>query len=159
MSHNSRPHRLKVCLLSPHPLVRSEFERVLPEAAFQISFRPLAQSSPSEVKQMAIPKAPVYVIDGQASPHVLHALMETILERYPKARVLVLASKHSDAGTFDLLKLGVKGLLAYGQAEKQWQDALPLVAAGGYGCRGRCFRVSWNRLSRRVSPECPATRL
>ncbi|HLW80826.1 MAG TPA: response regulator transcription factor [Candidatus Acidoferrales bacterium] len=132
MSHNSRPHRLKVCLLSPHPLVRSEFERVLPEAAFQISFRPLAQSSPSEVKQMAIPKAPVYVIDGQASPHVLHALMETILERYPKARVLVLASKHSDAGTFDLLKLGVKGLLAYGQAEKQWQDALPLVAAGGY---------------------------
>jgi DNA-binding NarL/FixJ family response regulator len=132
MSQNSHPHRLKVCLLSPHPLVRSEFERVLPEGAFQISFRPLASSSPSEVKQMAIPKTPVYVIDGQASTQIIRALMETILERYPKARVLILESKHSDAGTFEFLKLGVKGLLAYGQAEKQWQDALPLVAAGGY---------------------------
>lgn len=132
MSSNSRPHRLKVCLLSPHPLVRSEFERVLPENAFQISFRQLVSSSPAEIKQMAVPKAPVYVIDGQSSTQVVHALIEAILERNPKARVLVLASKHSDAGTFEFLRLGVKGLLAYGQAAKQWQDALPLVAAGGY---------------------------
>jgi len=132
MSHNSRPHRLKVCLLSPHPLVRSEFERVLPEGAFQITFRPLTSSSPSEIKQMAIPKAPVYVIDGQSSTQLIHTLIETILEKYPKARVLVLASKHTDGNTFEFLRLGVKGLLAYGQAAKQWQDALPLVAAGGY---------------------------
>lgn len=132
MSRNSRPHRLKVCLLSPHPLVRSEFERVLPDDAFQISFRPLTSSSPSEVKQMAVPKAPVYVIDGQAATPIIHALIEGILERHAKARVLILASKHTDTGTFEFLKLGVKGLLAYGQAEKQWQDALPLVAAGGY---------------------------
>lgn len=132
MSSSSRPHRLKVCLLSPHPLVRSEFERVLPEKAFQISFRQLTSSSPSEIKQMAIPKSPVYVIDGQASTQVVHALIESILEKHPKARVLVLASKHSDSGTFEFLRLGVKGLLAYGQATKQWQDALPLVAAGGY---------------------------
>lgn len=133
MSRNAtRTHRLKVCLLSPHPLVRSEFERVLPENSFQISFRPLTSSSPSEVKQMNIPKSPVYVVDGQAPAQVVHALVEGILERNSKARVLILASKHSDDGTFELLKLGVKGLLAYGQAEKQWQDALPLVAAGGY---------------------------
>lgn len=132
MPQNSRPHRLKVCLLSPHPLVRSEFERVLPDAGFQISFRALPSSSPSEVKQVPIPKAPVYVIDGQAPTQIVHALIEGILERYPKARVLILASKHSDTGTFEFLKLGVKGLLAYGQAEKQWADALPLVAAGGY---------------------------
>lgn len=132
MSRNSRPHRLKVCLLSPHPLVRSEFERVLPENSFQISFRQLTSSSPSEIKQMPIPKSPIYVIDGQASTQVIHALIESILERYAKARVLVLASKHNDTSTFEFLRLGVKGLLAYGQATKQWQDALPLVAAGGY---------------------------
>jgi DNA-binding NarL/FixJ family response regulator len=132
MSRNSRPHRLKVCLLSPHPLVRSEFERVLPEAGFQISFRQLTSSVPSEIKQMSIPKSPVYVIDGQASTQLTQALIEIILERYPKARVLILAAKHSDAGTFEFLRLGVKGLLAYGTATKQWQDALPLVAAGGY---------------------------
>ncbi|MGC1291585.1 MAG: response regulator transcription factor [Candidatus Acidiferrales bacterium] len=132
MSRNSRPHRLKVCLLSPHPLVRSEFERVLPENAFQISFRQLTSSVPSEIKQLAIPRSPVYVIDGQASTQVIHALIESILESNAKARVLVLASKHNDASTFEFLRLGVKGLLAYGQATKQWQDALPLVAAGGY---------------------------
>lgn len=132
MSQNSRPHRLKVCLLSPHPLVRTEFERVLPDGAFQISYRSLPSSSPSEVKEMAVPRAPVYVIDGQASMQVIHALIEGILARYPKARVLVLVSKHTDTDTFELLRLGVKGLLDYGQASKQWQDALPLVAAGGY---------------------------
>jgi DNA-binding NarL/FixJ family response regulator len=132
MSRNSRPHRLKVCLLSPHPLVRSEFERVLPENAFQISFRQLNSSAPSEIKQLPIPKSPVYVIDGQASTPVIHALIEGILESNAKARVLVLASKHNDDSTFEFLRLGVKGLLAYGQATKQWQDALPLVAAGGY---------------------------
>jgi DNA-binding NarL/FixJ family response regulator len=132
MSRNSRPHRLKVCLLSPHPLVRSEFERVLPESSFQISFRQLTSSSPSDIKQLAIPKSPIYVIDGQASTQVVHALIEGILERYAKGRVLVLASKHNDTSTFEFLRLGVKGLLAYGQATKQWQDALPLVAAGGY---------------------------
>lgn len=132
MSTNSRPHRLKVCLLSPHPLVRSEFERVLPDSGFQISFRQLTSSSPAEIKQMAIPKSPIYVVDGQAPAQCVHALIEGILERYVKARVLVLASKHNDASTFEFLRLGVKGLLAYGQATKQWQDALPLVAAGGY---------------------------
>jgi DNA-binding NarL/FixJ family response regulator len=132
MSRNSRPHRLKVCLLSPHPLVRSEFERVLPEVGFQISFRQMTSSVPSEIKQMSIPKSPVYVIDGQASTQLTHALIEVILERYPKARVLILAAKHNDAGTFEFLRLGVKGLLNYGTATKQWQDALPLVAAGGY---------------------------
>jgi DNA-binding NarL/FixJ family response regulator len=132
MSRNSRPHRLKVCLLSPHPLVRSEFERLLPENAFQISFRQLTSSLPSEIKQIPIPKSPVYVIDGQASTQVIHALIESILESNAKARVLVLASKHNDASAFEFLRLGVKGLLAYGQAAKQWQDALPLVAAGGY---------------------------
>lgn len=132
MPQSSRLHRLKVCLLSPHPLVRSEFERVLPDGGFQIAFRPLPSSAPSEVKQMPIPKAPVYVIDGQASAQTVHALIEGILERYPKARMLVLASKHTDEDTFEFLKLGVKGLLAYGTAEKQWPDALPLVAAGGY---------------------------
>lgn len=132
MSTNSRPHRLKVCLLSPHPLVRSEFERVLPDGSFQISFRQLTSSSPAEIKQMAIPKSPIYVVDGQAPVQCVHALIEGILERYAKGRVLVLASKHNDASTFEFLRLGVKGLLAYGQATKQWQDALPLVAAGGY---------------------------
>lgn len=132
MPSNSRSHRLKVCLLSPHPLVRSEFERVLPENGFQISFRQLTSSSAAEIKQMAVPKSPVYVIDGQASTQVVHALIEGILERHPKARVLILASKHNDSGTFEFLRLGVKGLLAYGQSTKQWQDALPLVAAGGY---------------------------
>jgi DNA-binding NarL/FixJ family response regulator len=132
MSENSRGHRLKVCLLSPHPLVRSEFERLLPEKQFQFSFKALTVSAPAEIQSMPIPRAAVYVVDAQAPQALIHALIENILDRNPKARVLVLAAKHTDTGAFDFLRLGVKGLLTYTQAEEQWPRALPLVAAGGY---------------------------
>lgn len=132
MSENSRGHRLKVCLLSPHPLVRSEFERLLPEKQFQFTFKVLSATAPADIESMAIPRAAVYVVDAQSSQQLIHALIENILDRNPKSRVLVLAAKHSDSGTFDFLRLGVKGLLTYSQAEEQWPRALPLVASGGY---------------------------
>ena len=132
MSENNRGHRLKVCLLSPHPLVRTEFERLLPEKHFQFAFKVLSATSPAEIQSMPIPRAAVYVVDAQTSQPLIHALIENILARNPKARVLVLAAKHTDSATFDFLRLGVKGLLTYGQAEDQWPHALPLVAAGGY---------------------------
>lgn len=132
MSENNRGHRLKVCLLSPHPLVRSEFERLLPEKQFQFSFKVVNASAPADVQSMPIPRAAVYVVDAQSPQPLTHALIECILQRNPKARVLVLAAKHKDAETFDFLRLGVKGLLTYGQAEEQWPHALPLVASGGY---------------------------
>lgn len=132
MTQNSRAHRLKVCLLSPHPLVRAEFERVLSPKAFQISFKGLNAVSSADLRDLPISRAAVYVIDAQASSAIVHSLIEHLLELYPSARVVVLASKHTDAETFELLRMGVKGLLTYGQPEKQWQDALPMVAAGGY---------------------------
>jgi len=132
MSQNSRAHRLKVCLLSPHPLVRAEFERVLSAKSFQISFKALNAVSSADLRDLPFPRAAVYVIDAQASSAIVHSLIEHLLELYPSARIVVLASKHTDAETFELLRMGVKGLLTYGQPEKQWQDALPMVAAGGY---------------------------
>src|SRR5487761_769486 len=132
MSQSAHPHRLKECLLSPHPLVRAEFERVLSAKTFQIYFKALNAVSSADLKELPIPRAAVYVIDAQASSAIVHSLFEQLLERYPSARVVVLASKHTDTETFELLRMGVKGLLTYGQPEKQWQDALPMVAAGGY---------------------------
>jgi DNA-binding NarL/FixJ family response regulator len=132
MSDNARGHRLKVCLLSPHPLVRSEFERLLPDKQFQFSFKALSATAPAELQSMTIPRAAVYVVDVQSPQPLIHALIENILDRNPRARVLVLAAKHTDSGTFDFLRLGVKGLLTYTQAEEQWPRALPLVASGGY---------------------------
>jgi DNA-binding NarL/FixJ family response regulator len=132
MSATPRARRLKVCLLSPHPLVRSEFERVLPAKDFQISFKAVNPASSVELKELPIPRAAVYVVDAQSTQTNIQALVENVLERYAKARILVLSAKHTDAATFDFLRLGVKGLLTYGQAEKQWPTALPLVASGGY---------------------------
>jgi DNA-binding NarL/FixJ family response regulator len=132
MPQKSRSRKLKVCLMSPHPLVRSEFERLLPDGDFQVSFRPLSVAASGELKTPSVPRAAVYVVDAQASPPIVHGLIENILERYPKGRVLVLGAKHTDSDIFEFLRLGVKGLLAYGQAENQWTTALPHVAAGGY---------------------------
>jgi DNA-binding NarL/FixJ family response regulator len=54
------------------------------------------------------------------------------LERYPAARLIVVADCHSETNSYSLLRLGVKGLLTYGEAREQLCRALPLVANGGF---------------------------
>ncbi|MHB8539543.1 MAG: hypothetical protein ACYDCD_01180 [Candidatus Acidiferrales bacterium] len=83
---------------------------------------------------MPISRAAVYVIDAQASSSVVHSLFENILERYPSARVVVLAAKHTDAETFELLRMGVKGLLTYSQRNH----------SGKPKKRGRAYKNSRN---------------
>ncbi len=81
---------------------------------------------------MSVPRAPVYVVDAQASPSATAALMANLLEKSPSARVLIVAEKFSGNESHDLLRLGAKGLLSYGEAREQLPRALPLVASGGF---------------------------
>ena len=63
---------------------------------------------------------------------LLGALLANLLERFPEARLIVVGEQHTDANSFSLLRLGVKGLLTYVEARDQLIRALPLVAAGGF---------------------------
>src|SRR5580692_12697562 len=125
--------KLTVCLLSPHPLVLSEFERLLAKASqFKVISKQLESTLAPDLRNLEPPKAQVYVIDAHAAKPATGALLANILERHPEARLIVVGEQHNEANSFSLLRLGVKGLLTYVEARDQLIRALPLVASGGF---------------------------
>ncbi len=124
--------KLTVCLLSPHPLVLSEFERLLGKAQFKVVSKQLESMLAPDLRNMEPPRAQVYVIDAHAARPATGALLTNILERYPEARLIVVGERHDDSNSFSLLRLGVKGLLTYVEARDQLIRALPLVSNGGF---------------------------
>ena len=85
-----------------------------------------------DLRQLSLPRALIYVVDAHASRPATNALVANILERFPAARLLVVAEKFSDANSYSLLRLGAKGLLTYAEARDQLPRALPQVAAGSF---------------------------
>jgi DNA-binding NarL/FixJ family response regulator len=125
--------KLTVCLLSPHPLVLTEFERLLAKAPqFKVISKQLESTLAPDLRNMEPPLAQVYVIDAHAARPATGALLANILERSPEARLIVVGEQHNDANSFSLLRLGVKGLLTYTEARDQLIRAMPLVANGGF---------------------------
>jgi two-component system NarL family response regulator len=124
--------KLSVCILSPHPLVLSEFERLLAKPQFKVTVKHLESTLAPDLRNLEPPQAQVYVIDAHAARPATGALLANILERYPEARLIVVGEQLSDANSYSLLRLGVKGLLTYVEAREQLIRALPLVAVGGF---------------------------
>ena len=124
--------KLTVCLLSPHPLVLSEFERVLNKPQFKVISKKLESTLAPDLRNLEPPKAQVYIVDAHAARQATGALLSNLLERFTDARLIVVGDQHQDANTFSLLRLGVKGILTYEEARDQLIRALPLVANGGF---------------------------
>jgi len=129
-SANSRA--LQVCLLSPHPLVLAEFERVLAQPGIQLISHPLESTLGPDLRRLKVPKALVYVVDAHVAPPAAGALLNNILDQYPTARLIVVAERFSSTESYSLLQMGAKGLLTYDEARTQLPRALPLVANGGF---------------------------
>lgn len=124
---------LKVCILSPHPLVLAEFSRVLAEPEFEVATRQLESTLGPELRKLSVPRSTVYVVDAaRASQPATAALIANILESSPAARLIVVAEQFSGDDSHNLLKLGAKGLLTYAGASTQLARALQQVAAGGF---------------------------
>jgi DNA-binding NarL/FixJ family response regulator len=121
-----------VCILSPHPFVLTEFSRLLAPLRLQMVTCRLDSKLGSELRKLAVPRAPVYVADTGASLKATAALMANLLKCSPSARVLMVAEKFKSYESHDLLQLGVKGLLTYREARDQLSRAVPLVANGGF---------------------------
>jgi DNA-binding NarL/FixJ family response regulator len=128
----STKQALKVCLLSPHPLVLAEFSRVLEGRDFEPTSRQLESMLGPDLRRLVLPRALVYVVDAHGSQPATSALMANLLERTPTARVLVVAEKFTAEESYNLLRLGAKGLMSYTEAREQLPRALPLVASGGF---------------------------
>ncbi len=121
-----------VCLLSHHPLVLGEFERLLDSAGFALRRVPLDTSLPAALRNAAVPPAQTYVVDALAARPATEALVAGIVEKHPGARVLVVAEKFNAANSFPLLHLGAKALLIYAEARQRLAEAVANVAAGGF---------------------------
>jgi DNA-binding NarL/FixJ family response regulator len=128
----SQGRHLSVCLVSPHPLVLAEFQHFISQPRFRLQSRRIESTSAPDLSHLPLPRAQVYVVDVLPSRLATEALLAGILERYPTARLLVLAEKLTEAVSFPLLRLGAKGLLTYKEAPQQLERALIAVANGGF---------------------------
>ncbi|HXJ16844.1 MAG TPA: response regulator transcription factor [Candidatus Polarisedimenticolia bacterium] len=131
MSKANGKSSLRVCLLSPHPMVLDEFHRLLEDSGFHISSRQLDSLLAPDLRNLEVPRASVYVVDAHAARQATGALLSNILDRYSSARLLVVGDKLKEAESYALLRQGVKGILTYAEAREQLPRALPQVAAGG----------------------------
>jgi DNA-binding NarL/FixJ family response regulator len=123
---------LKVCVLSPHPMVLEEFKRLIESSGFQMSAKLLDSMLAPDLRHLEIPRASVYVVDAHAARQATGALLGNILERNENARLIVVADKLKESDSHAFLRQGVKGILTYEEARSQLSRALPLVAAGGF---------------------------
>jgi DNA-binding NarL/FixJ family response regulator len=123
---------LTVCLLSPHPLVLGEFERILAKTNFRVILRQLDPGPAADLSRMDVPRADVFLVDAHAVRPATNTLIAGLLDRFPTARLMVVCEKFTEATSHTLLRMGAKGLLTYTEAIEQLPAALPLVASGGF---------------------------
>lgn len=157
---SNRNDHPQVCLLSTHPLLLDEFTRKLSRSHFPVKAFRLRQVFFEDVNRMAIPGANVYVVDGHDpfSPVLTGALVN----RFPNSRVIVLSEKFTEATAFPFLEAGVKGLLDYSEASTHLQEAVRMVARGGYWVERRLlsrFMASRSHRSRRRPAKARSPRL
>jgi DNA-binding NarL/FixJ family response regulator len=131
MAKANAKSNLKVCLLSPHPMVLDEFHRLLEDSGFQITSKQLDSMLAPDLRNLEVPKASVYVVDAHAARQATGALLGNILDRSSSARILVVGDNLKETDSFGLLRQGAKGILTYAEAREQLPRALPQVAAGG----------------------------
>ncbi|MGA2629097.1 MAG: response regulator transcription factor [Terriglobia bacterium] len=132
MRRDRRKSRSSVCLLSSHPLVLAEFERLLSPAGFRVQSRQLEPGLALSGKRFSFPRAPLYVIDAHPSRQAAEVVVGWVASRAPNSRQVVVAQKFTEANAFPLLRLGAKGLLTYAEATGQLPATLRTVSDGGF---------------------------
>lgn len=110
----------------------AEFERQLPARDFLLRPRPIESFLAAELRRVSLPRAEVYLLDAAGAWPAATTLASAMLDRYPSARLLVVAEKFTEATAFPILRLGAKGLLRYAEARKNLAGAVQTVVAGGY---------------------------
>src|SRR5207237_7420612 len=105
--------KLSVCILSPHPLVLSEFERILEKSPFKVLAQQLESVLAPDLRHLEPPKANVYVIDAHAAKPATGALLTNIMERYPDSRLIEVVETHTKNNRFSMRGLRVKEILTY----------------------------------------------
>lgn len=118
-----------VVVVSSHPFVLRNIGEALENEPFRLRMRQVDASPARCIDGPA--QAPLYIIDGQLPRPTSTHIVESISERFPRSRVLIVAESFSEVHAFALLRLGVKGLVRYGVLDKTLPQALDTVSRGG----------------------------
>lgn len=131
MPKASPARRLTVCLVSFHPLLLSEFQRLLSgESEARVLER---RVDPNQVPAaFQVPRASVYVVEAHPHRQVTESYVTAILGSAPKARIVVISENLAEASAFPLLRQGVKGLLTYSEVSLYLPRTLREVADGAF---------------------------
>lgn len=165
--YGTRNHLKKgigVGLLSPHPLVLSEFTTLLSKYSFQVKALHLESPVPYQLRDLDLPECPFYIVDAYATTPAA-VLISEIADKHPDAHIIALGEKFDDANAFPLLRVGAKGLLTYAEARNDLPRAVTALLEGSFwvsrvllarfvdsilpGTRNRCMLSSPAGLSRR----------
>jgi DNA-binding NarL/FixJ family response regulator len=127
MIRSNRKHKVSVCVLAAHPLVLAQVERIL-----NVNTQPtVGRVSVVNSEQQEMPRASVYVLDAASCPTGVDAEVRRLLSADPAAQILVLGDGFSDEEAFELLHMGVKGLLTHDRMAEQLPRALSTISSGG----------------------------
>lgn len=137
--HRSSGHRTLVCPVSRHPGFIATLERLLGGAEFKLS--PLRLETHHErgprlvhgaPQRTPLPRAAVFVLDLSSTNLETGALIERIRSELPQARIVVVKETAKDEHVFPYLRLGVRGVVRYADAENDLVTAVKAVLQGDF---------------------------
>ena len=114
-----------------HPLVLPQFEQLISDGGYRMLGRRLEANRIPDFENLSVPRASAHLVESHSQLPVTEAVVTGIHARQSAARVLVLAERFSDPAAFALLRLGVKGLVTYAEADRTLPTALSTVCGGG----------------------------
>lgn len=120
-----------VCLLSPHPLVLSEFTALLAKLSFDVQTIHCDSPLPYQLRELELPECSVYIVDAYATTPAT-VLISEVSDKYPQAQIIALGERFDDASAFPLLRMGAKGLLTYAEARNDLPRAIAALSDGSY---------------------------
>lgn len=135
----SATQRITVCPISRHPGFIATLERLLGGEEFKLC--PLRLETPPErgprlvrgkPQRTQLPSASVFVIDLGSTNLETGALIERVRAELPQARIVVVKETAADENVFPYLRLGVRGVVRYADAEEDLATAVKTVMAGDF---------------------------
>jgi DNA-binding NarL/FixJ family response regulator len=119
-----------VCLCVRHPLVLEELSRLLTAKSFRTAACRFDAHSIARGEKLRVPRASLYIVDAPSRRDTAEYLVASILDRFPRARLLIVTEELDESRSFGFLRMGAKGLLRYSEIS-QLVPALEALATGG----------------------------
>lgn len=123
---------VSVCLFWIHPLVVTEFRRILSGDDFRLEEVRIEPGLVNRIEAGASHDFALYVVDTDDRQLESEALIAALIRCHPGSRLIAVGEEFTESNSFALLRLGTKGLMSYSEVPGQLERALKEVALGGF---------------------------